>query len=187
MEGEAGIQQDFIGGHMHAVYLRGAQLYDAINGTPAWMHVNVNHRRRCFLAAIDGKSEFVFHTQLKKGENKNNISESQTRTMFAECMGLNVAFEIISRSSWTAGFTLVAEQLSKNRVFLAGDAAHLFTPTGGLGYNTAIEDAANLGWKLAAVVNGWGGTDLLDSYHRERFPSAVRNPTSPENDIHVRY
>ena len=72
---------------------------------------------------------------------------------------------------------LQAEQLSKNRVFLAGDAAHLFTPTGGLGYNTAIEDAANLGWKLAAVVNGWGGTDLLDSYHRERFPSAVRNTT----------
>ena len=48
MEGEAGIQRDFVGGHMHAVYLRGAHLYDAINGTPAWMHVNVNHRRRCF-------------------------------------------------------------------------------------------------------------------------------------------
>mgnify|MGYP003310273961 CR=1 FL=1 len=59
----------------------------------------------------------------------------------------------------------------------AGDAAHLFTPTGGLGYNTAIEDAANLGWKLAAVINKWGGSRLLDSYHSERHSSAVRNTT----------
>ena len=175
MEGEANKKRDFVGGYMHAVYLKGKHLYDAINGDPAWMHVNVNHRRRCFLAAIDGKSEFVFHTQLKSGEDKDNISEIQTRNMFAECMGRSVDFDIISRSSWTAGFTLVAEKLSVDRIFLAGDAAHLFTPTGGLGYNTAIEDAVNLGWKLAAVIKKWGGSRLLDSYQMERHPSAVRN------------
>jgi len=175
MEGEFEKKRDFVGGYMHAVYLRAPHLYDAINGNPAWMHVNINHHRRSFLAAIDGKTEFVFHTQLKSGEDKDNISETQTRHMFAECMGREIAFDIISRSSWTAGFTLVAEKLSKGRVFLAGDAAHLFTPTGGLGYNTAIEDAANLGWKLAAMVKNWGGPNLLKSYHMERYPSAIRN------------
>ena len=65
--------------------------------------------------------------------------------------------EILARSAWNAGYTLVAEKFQRGRIFLGGDAVHLFTPTGGLGYNTAIEDAVNLGWKLAAVLNGWGG------------------------------
>jgi hypothetical protein len=56
------------------------------------------------------------------------------------------------------------------RVFLAGDAAHCHSPAGGQGMNTGIQDAANLSWKLAAAVAGWGGQDLLDSYHDERHP-----------------
>jgi hypothetical protein len=60
-------------------------------------------------------------------------------------------------------------------MLLAGDAAHLFTPTGGFGLNTGIEDAANMAWKLAAVLQGWGGEQLLASYEIERKPVAVRN------------
>ncbi|HEX6498765.1 MAG TPA: FAD-dependent monooxygenase [Micromonosporaceae bacterium] len=56
------------------------------------------------------------------------------------------------------------------RVFLAGDAAHVHSPAGGQGMNTGIQDAVNLGWKLAAVIHGWAGDDLLDSYHAERHP-----------------
>jgi 2-polyprenyl-6-methoxyphenol hydroxylase-like FAD-dependent oxidoreductase len=56
------------------------------------------------------------------------------------------------------------------RVFLAGDAAHCHSPAGGQGMNTGLQDAANLGWKLAAAVAGWGSDDLLDSYHGERHP-----------------
>jgi hypothetical protein len=56
------------------------------------------------------------------------------------------------------------------RVFLAGDAAHVHTPAGGQGMNTGLQDAANLGWKLALVVNGHAGTDLLDTYQAERHP-----------------
>jgi len=65
--------------------------------------------------------------------------------------------------------------MQRGRVFLGGDAAHLFTPTGGLGYNTAIEDAVNLGWKLASVVKGVSPASLLDSYEIERRPVALRN------------
>ena len=60
---------------------------------------------------------------------------------------------------------------------MAGDAAHLFTPTGGMGYNTSIDDAVNLGWKLAAVVQGWAPESLLDTYEAERRPIALRNTT----------
>ena len=70
---------------------------------------------------------------------------------------------------------MVAERFQRGRVLLAGDAAHLFTPSGGLGYNTGIEDAVNLGWKLAATVNRWGGPGLADSYESERQPVARRN------------
>ena len=61
------------------------------------------------------------------------------------------------------------------RVVLAGDAAHLFTPTGGFGMNTGMDDASNLAWKLAALVQGWGGPKLLQSYETERRPIAERN------------
>ena len=58
---------------------------------------------------------------------------------------------------------------------MAGDAVHLFTPSGGFGMNTGIDDAANLGWKLAGMVQGWGGPRLLESYEIERRPIAFRN------------
>ena len=60
-------------------------------------------------------------------------------------------------------------------MFLAGDAAHLYTPLGGLGMNTGIGDVMNLGWKLAAVHQGWAGPNLIDSYETERRPIGVRN------------
>ena len=71
---------------------------------------------------------------------------------------------------WTAGVALVAERFGAGRVLLAGDAVHLFTPTGGFGMNTGIDDAANLAWKLAAMVQGWGGPRLLDVL-RTRAPA----------------
>ena len=77
--------------------------------------------------------------------------------------------------TWTAGHALVAQQFQRGRVFIGGDAAHLFTPTGGLGYNTAVEDAVNLGWKLAHVLRGQAPAALLDSYETERKPLAERN------------
>jgi hypothetical protein len=70
---------------------------------------------------------------------------------------------------------LVAERFIAGRIILAGDAAHLFTPTGGFGMNTGMDDASNLAWKLAALVQGWGGANLLQTYETERRPIAERN------------
>jgi hypothetical protein len=70
---------------------------------------------------------------------------------------------------------MVAKRYSQGRVFLAGDAVHQFSPTGGQGMNTGIGDAVDLGWKLAAVLSGWGGAHLLSSYDAERRPIGTRN------------
>lgn len=69
----------------------------------------------------------------------------------------------------------VADSYHSGRVFLAGDAVHQYSPTGGLGMNTGIQEAVDLAWKLSAVLNGWGGDQLLESYFTERQPVAIRN------------
>jgi FAD binding domain len=74
---------------------------------------------------------------------------------------------------WMSRFHSEERQVPRyrdGRVLLAGDAAHVHSPAGGLGMNTCIQDAANLGWKLAATVQGWASPGLLDTYHSERYP-----------------
>lgn len=86
----------------------------------------------------------------------------------------DVDFEIVTVATWTMT-AQVAPRFRDGRFFLVGDAAHRFPPTGGLGLNTGVQDAHNLAWKLAAVTHGHAGSDLLDSYERERRPVAQRN------------
>jgi hypothetical protein len=118
---------------------------------------------------------FAFHTQLKLDEERRDISDEEAKGFFEQSLGCACDIEIMGKSQWNAGYTLVANAYKRGRAILAGDAVHLFTPMGGLGYNTAVDDVVNLGWKLAAVVNGWGGAGLLDSYETERRPLAIRN------------
>ncbi len=83
----------------------------------------------------------------------------------------------LHRASWISRFTDMtrqAESYRKNRVLLAGDAAHVHSPIGGQGLNTGVQDAVNLGWKLAQVVNGSSPEILLDTYHAERHPVGAR-------------
>lgn len=82
--------------------------------------------------------------------------------------------ELLSVANWENRLA-VARTYRSGRVFLAGDAAHQFFPSGGHGANTGIADAVDLGWKLAAVLNGWAGPRLLNSYEAERQPVAQFN------------
>ncbi|MGW0708151.1 rifampin monooxygenase [Streptomyces sp. NPDC002643] len=89
---------------------------------------------------------------------------------------------------WLSRFgnaTRQAERYRVDRVFLAGDAAHIHPPTGGQGLNLGLQDAFNLGWKLAAALNGWAPADLLDTYHSERHPVAeeVLNNTRAQMEL----
>jgi 2-polyprenyl-6-methoxyphenol hydroxylase-like FAD-dependent oxidoreductase len=173
--GAAGVARDFMGGRMYAIYLRCPNFYEVAQHPRAWMHVTYNRDRRAFMAAVDGNGEFAFHTQLRDHEDESLITDTDAHAMFESAVGRPIGAQLLSRCTWTAGHSLVAERFGRGRVLLAGDAAHLFTPAGGLGYNTAVEDAVNLGWKLAHVLKGIAPARLLDSYEIERQALARRN------------
>lgn len=84
-------------------------------------------------------------------------------------IGIDVDMDIVAALPWSRS-TRTAETYRKDRVFLAGDAAHTWSPTGGFGMNTGLADAVDISWKLAAVLQGWGGEQLLESYDIERRP-----------------
>jgi len=174
-QGESGVARDYMGGRMLSIWLRAPALYRAIPSRRAWQYWAVNATQRGLLVALDGKEQFIFMFQLRPGEDESAISDEWAKAALYAALGCDCPIEIINRLPWTAGLTLVAERFQQDRVFLLGDAVHLFTPTGGLGYNTAIEDAVNLGWKLAAAIKGWGGGGLLASYEAERRQVALRN------------
>lgn len=99
--------------------------------------------------------------------------EREARRIIDGVAGRPVEAKVLSTDPWTARMQLV-DRMRHGRVFLAGDAAHLNPPFGGHGLNTGIGDAVDLGWKLAAVLEGWGGPDVLDSYESERRPVQER-------------
>ncbi len=173
--GDFGTRRNFMGGRMYAVYLRCPDFYRTTGIEPAWMHWTFNPERRAFMAAVDGWFEFAFHTHLHAHEREEDMTDTAAKRLFHEACGAEIDCEVLDHMGWTAGHALVAERFQDGHVLIGGDAAHLFTPTGGLGYNTAIEDAVNLGWKMAAVLTGRGGPALLPSYEHERRKSAARN------------
>ncbi|MFD0056459.1 FAD-dependent monooxygenase [Streptomyces sp. NPDC127168] len=99
--------------------------------------------------------------------------EREARHIIDAVAGRPVRAEVLSTDPWTARMQIV-DRMRHGRIFLAGDAAHLNPPFGGHGLNTGIGDAVDLGWKLAAVLAGWGGADILDSYESERRPVQER-------------
>ena len=101
-------------------------------------------------------------------------SDGEMVEIFRKSLAMPIAFEMLSVNEWTQHL-LCAERYGEGRVFVAGDAAHLVIPTGGLGMNTGVGDAIDLSWKLAATLAGWGGAQLLASYESERRPIGLRN------------
>jgi len=95
-------------------------------------------------------------------------------TMFEKTVAMPVKYEMVYVGQWRQNL-LLADGYGRGRVFLAGDAVHLVIPTGGLGMNSGVGDAIDLSWKLAAVLAGWGGPNLLPSYEIERRQIGDRN------------
>lgn len=107
-------------------------------------------------------------------------------TVLDEWVGTSAfARKILVANPWFTNL-LLADRYAQGRVFLAGDSAHQYIPTGGYGMNTGIGDAIDLGWKLAAAVKGFGSANLLASYERERRPVGHRNRLASERHTGVR-
>lgn len=119
-----------------------------------------------FFGRVDLGTSWFFHSPVPLGTTKDNFDFK--RHLFA-AVGEEFEVEFDYIGFWDLRFA-VADRYRNGRIFIAGDAAHSHPPYGGYGINTGFEDSVNLGWKLAAELNGWGGDALLDSYHDERHP-----------------
>ncbi|WIV56083.1 FAD-dependent monooxygenase [Amycolatopsis nalaikhensis] len=123
-------------------------------------------RRIASLIAIDGKSLWLNHVAFAPDHDTEGEDPEQ---LLREAVGESVEHEVLGVVRWT-GRRLVAQRYRAGRVFLAGDAAHIWIPVGGFGMNAGIQDAATLAWMLAAVHHGWAPPELLDAYELERKP-----------------
>jgi 4-hydroxyisophthalate hydroxylase len=119
-----------------------------------------------FFGRVDLGSTWFFHAPVPSGTTRDNFDFCQYLYAAAGAK-FDVEFDHIG--FWDLRFA-VADTYRTGRIFVAGDAAHSHPPYGGYGVNTGLEDARNLGWKLAAVLQGWGGKELLGSYDAERRP-----------------
>lgn len=122
--------------------------------------------------AIDGRELWNYQIYFLDPERKTTAIDPALTLQRA--VGAEFDFELLETTHWQHHQS-VATDWRRGNVFLAGDAAHLFAPTGGVGMNTGIADACDLAWKLDAVLSGWGGEGLLASYEAERRPVAWRN------------
>ena len=118
------------------------------------------------LTAQGSRKEFTFHNSLP--------ADSDFDAVIAKYIGFPCDVKITQIVRWKHHL-LLADRYRDGRVLIAGDAAHLVIPSGGLGMNTGVGDAFDLGWKLAGTIHGWGGPKLLDSYEAERRPVGARN------------
>jgi 2-polyprenyl-6-methoxyphenol hydroxylase-like FAD-dependent oxidoreductase len=123
------------------------------------------------LVQLDGRE--LWRLSLNGKDYFDHAESLDAAAFITGVVGKPVPHEVVSALRWIAR-DLVADRYRVGRVFLAGDAAHQNTPSGGFGLNTGMGDAADLGWKLAAVIEGWGAGGLLDAYERERRPVAER-------------
>ncbi len=131
--------------------------------------------------AINGRDEWRFSI-IGNAVDRRDFSEADIRDFIDKAVGVKFDYEILSVLPWTRR-QLVAERYREGRVFVAGDSAHAMSPTGGFGMNTGIGDAVDLSWKMTAVMNGWGGEKLLDSYSAERRPVGERNVNEASGNL----
>ncbi|MDU0256231.1 FAD-dependent monooxygenase [Streptomyces sp. PU10] len=126
------------------------------------------------LLPVDNRENWVFHAPWhpEQGETVEDFTDERCAAHIRRAIGdPDLDVEITGKAPWHAA-QRVARSYRSGRVLLAGDSAHEMSPTGAFGSNTGIQDAHNLAWKLAAVLEGWAGEPLLDTYDAERRPVA---------------
>ena len=163
LDGTAVIQR------VQSTYIRAPGLAALIPAPRAWCTYSVNPRRCGTTFAIDGHDTWLVHNHLNADEPEFDSVDRDWSIRQILGVGDDFAYEVISREDWV-GRRLVADRFRNGRVFIAGDAAHLWVPYAGYGMNAGIADATHLAWLLAASVQGWGDEHILDAYEAERLP-----------------
>ncbi|WP_394788192.1 FAD-dependent monooxygenase [Rhodoferax sp.] len=161
MSGSYGLSRNY------NVVFRAPGLAQAHAHGPAIMYWQINGDVPSLIGPMDrGDTWFFMPTQMGEGQK---LSAEEAPALIRQATGIDLPIEVLSTDEWVAS-RLIADKYSQRRVFLIGDACHLHPPFGGYGMNMGVADGVDLGWKLAAVLQGWGGQTLLDSYELERRP-----------------
>jgi 2-polyprenyl-6-methoxyphenol hydroxylase-like FAD-dependent oxidoreductase len=165
----AKLQGDDVIQRVQSTYFRAPDLIHRIP-RPAWMSYLYTLERAGNLVAIDGKERWLLHNYLLPHEPD---FDSVDRDYAIRCLlgvDSNFQYELLTKEDWV-GRRLVANTFRDRRVFICGDAAHLWVPYAGYGMNAGIADAMNLSWMLAAHLQGWAPATILDAHEEERRPT----------------
>jgi 2-polyprenyl-6-methoxyphenol hydroxylase-like FAD-dependent oxidoreductase len=175
-DGARSTVRDAIGARMIGTYglsrnynvvFRAPGLAQAHRHGAAIMYWQVNDDVPSLLGPMDrGDKWFFMPTGVPDGLR---IADGDVPALIRRATGIDLPYEVLSTDEWAAS-SFLGDRYRDHRIFLAGDACHLHPPFGGYGMNMGVADGVDLGWKLAAVLQGWGGHRLLDSYERERRP-----------------
>ncbi|HEY3683921.1 MAG TPA: fumarylacetoacetate hydrolase family protein [Streptosporangiaceae bacterium] len=155
--------------HVQSTCIRAAGLYDLMPGERAWGYYALNPRRNGHVYSIDGAEVFLVHNHLSAAEAEDGSVDRDAAIRTILGVGADFPYEVLSEEDWVAR-RLVADRFRDGRVFIAGDAAHLWVPYAGYGMNAGIADALNLTAALGAYLGGWAGPRMLDAYEAERLP-----------------
>ena len=147
-----------------SVYFEAPRLKELYDRNPGWMIYCIAERG--VVVAIDGEDRWLMHFGAAPGES---MADFDTEAAMFKAIGEPFEYKILNEVRWTSR-AMVANKYRDERVFLIGDAAHIWIPMGGFGMNAAIADAATLGWMLAGTISGWLNPAILDAYEAERAP-----------------
>jgi len=150
-------------------FIRAPELIRRITKPDAWMSYLYNPQRAGNLVAIDGRELWLVHNYLLPGEQGFDSVDRDACIRLLLGVDESFRYELLAEEDWI-GRRLVVDKLQEGRVFICGDAAHLWVPYAGYGMNAGIADALNLSWMLAAHLNGWAPAGILHGYEIERLP-----------------
>ena len=153
--------------HSYNVIFRAPGLAEAHAHGPAAIYWQLGAKGLSAVGPMDTGDKWFF---MPGGATPGtSLSPDEARALIVERTGVDLPYEILSADSWSA-HDLLADRYADWRIILAGDACHLHPPFGGYGMNMGVGDGVDLGWKIAATLQGWGGPELVASYEAERRP-----------------
>lgn len=163
LEGDAVLQR------VQSTYIEAPDLIHRQQSERAWATFSLNPRRSGNVYAIDGRSRWLVHHYLKPTDG--DFDEVDRDGAIRQILGVGPEFryDVISKEDWF-GRRLIADRFRDRRIFICGDAAHIWVPYAGFGMNAGIADATNLAWMLAAHIGGWAPYQILDAHEAERWP-----------------